>query len=79
MGDSKGMIDTGLEARRAYLNTLISDVKALDILFEENMIASDKMHIGAEQEFSLVESNFRPSPKAPELLKYLKNSTLLQN
>lgn len=73
MGDNKGKINTGLDARRAYLNALISDVRALDILFEENLIASDKMHIGAEQEFSLVESNFRPSPKAPELLKYLKS------
>ena len=47
--------------KTVYLQHLLHDIEALDILLAEGKIESGIQRIGAEQEFSLVESNFRPS------------------
>ena len=54
--------------RTEYLTHLLNDIKSLDYLLENNLIESGIQRIGAEQEFSIVEENFRPSTKSISIL-----------
>ena len=59
--------------RTKYLKHLLNDIKALDLQLETGKIESGVQRIGAEQEFSFVSSNFRPSKKAIELLNNIND------
>ncbi len=54
---------------RAYTRLLFSDVEALELMIERGMIEEGITRIGAEQELCLIDSSFRPSPMAEELLE----------
>ena len=54
--------------RTEYLTHLLNDIKSLDFLLENDKIESGIQRIGAEQEFSIVEENYRPSTKSISLL-----------
>jgi CBS domain-containing protein len=51
-----------------YISHLLDDVEAFDQLLHENGFENKEMHIGAEQEFCLVDSSWRPVNKAMDLL-----------
>lgn len=52
-----------------YLFQLLRDIEALDLMIEQNLIEKTPIRIGAEQEFCIVDSAFKPANKALELLK----------
>ena len=52
----------------AYINQLLADIEALDLMLEKNMFETDPIHIGAEQEFCIVDENWDPSQKGWEIL-----------
>ncbi|MDT8414411.1 MAG: CBS domain-containing protein [Flavobacteriaceae bacterium] len=51
-----------------YISHLLDDVEAFDQLLYEEGFENKEMHIGAEQEFCLVDSSWRPVNKAMDLL-----------
>ena len=61
------------DERKAFVQHLIDDIKALEILTEQGMIESDIVRIGAEQEMCLVDKNFRPAPVSLELIEKIND------
>ncbi|MBC2838184.1 CBS domain-containing protein [Robiginitalea sp. SC105] len=62
------------EERAHYFQRLLSDIAALEAMLEEGLFERNDVHIGAEQEFCLVDGNWEPSSKAPDILKELKDA-----
>ncbi len=52
-----------------FIHHLLNDVLALDRMLEIGLIEDGVVRIGAEQEFCLVNSDWRPSKKAIQILK----------
>jgi len=46
--------------RMAFVQHLIDDIKALELLFERGLFEDDRVRIGAEQELCLIDSDYRP-------------------
>jgi len=59
--------------RSKYLTHLLNDVKSLDHLLNHKKIESGIQRIGAEQEFTIVEPNFRPSNKSLQILEQIND------
>ena len=55
--------------RVAYIKQLLNDIDALERMLTENKFQKSPIHIGAEQEFCLVNDAWEPSNKASEILK----------
>lgn len=55
--------------RANYVHHLLNDIKALDLMLKKDMIETEPICIGAEQEFCLVKPNFSPSNNALEILE----------
>ncbi len=62
-----------LRERKEFLYHLLNDVKALEIMLEQDILEHGVRRIGAEQELCLVDKNFRPSCNALEVLDHLKD------
>ncbi|GAA4272388.1 CBS domain-containing protein [Aquimarina gracilis] len=60
--------------RAEFLRHLLDDIKALEIMQERHLIEDDIIRIGAEQEFCLVNSKWRPANNALEILKTLNDN-----
>jgi CBS domain-containing protein/gamma-glutamyl:cysteine ligase YbdK (ATP-grasp superfamily) len=60
--------------RSRYIWHLLNDIKALEIMLKENLIESDVHRIGAEQEFCLVNSNWRPAKNSDDILADINDS-----
>ncbi len=56
-----------------YINHLLSDIEALEIMLREDLFEKEPIRIGAEQEFCLVNEQWDPSIKAVEILKNLND------
>ncbi len=54
---------------RAFVRHVLRDLRALEHMLKSGVIESGITRIGAEQEFFLVDSAWRPTPAAPEVLK----------
>ncbi|MDH3284836.1 MAG: CBS domain-containing protein [Acidobacteriota bacterium] len=59
---------TGEQLRR-FMRDLLNDLRALETMLEEGRIESGVRRIGAEQEMFLIDSSWRPAPKALEVLE----------
>ena len=73
MGDHKVKRITAKKARADFIRHLLLDLDALEMMLEKKMIESDITRIGSEQEFCLVESNWRPSKKSGSILEKLND------
>ncbi|MGX1928675.1 CBS domain-containing protein [Flagellimonas sp. 2504JD4-2] len=62
-----------LAERKAFVQHLIDDIKALEILVDRNMIENDVTRIGAEQEMCVVDTDFRPSPISLGLIENIND------
>ena len=60
--------------RALFVRHLLDDIIALEIMLEKGMIESDIVRIGSEQEFCLVNNNWRPSKKALDILEAIDDS-----
>jgi len=56
-----------------FTSNLLRDVHLLERMIEEEWFDSDQMHIGAEQEFCLIDKHYKPATLALEVLKKLDN------
>ena len=54
--------------RSKMYNFALDDIEAFEILLRENMLNSDSIHIGAEQELCLIDEHFDPSVRALDIL-----------
>ncbi|MDE3742165.1 CBS domain-containing protein [Maribacter polysaccharolyticus] len=54
-----------------YLNQLLADIKALELMLENDMFEKDISRVGIEQEFCLVNEEWEPAQNADKLLEEL--------
>ena len=66
--------DLGAEAIRGFTKSLLRDLRALERIIDEGMIDAGVQRIGAEQEFFLVDQNWRPAPVAMDLIPELESA-----
>ncbi len=57
----------------AYIDHLLTDIKALDEMLAKGMFEKEPIHIGAEQEFCLTNENWEPATNADTLLKEIND------
>ena len=69
MGTQSVKAIKSLKDRKDYLHHLLNDVKALEIMIENDLFEKGIQRIGAEQELCLIDKKYRPSKKALEVLK----------
>ena len=74
MGDQKVKKISDRLARAKFIRHLLNDVKALEIMLDSNLIEDDILRIGSEQEFCLVNKNWRPSKKSEEILNNINDT-----
>jgi CBS domain-containing protein/gamma-glutamyl:cysteine ligase YbdK (ATP-grasp superfamily) len=56
-----------------YINQLIRDIEALDEMLKRGMFQKTPVHVGAEQEFCLVNEYWNPSDMGVEILNEINN------
>ena len=59
------------EERERYFERLLTDIEALEQMLQAGAFLKAPYHIGAEQEFCLVDRQWNPSKQAPEILEDL--------
>ncbi len=69
MGEQKVRKITDKKSRADFIRHLLLDIDALEMMLDRGMIESDITRIGSEQEFCLVENNWRPSKKSGIILE----------
>ncbi|MFN5168742.1 MAG: glutamate-cysteine ligase family protein [Cyclobacteriaceae bacterium] len=74
MGEHTIRIAEYSDERRAFLQHLLHDVQALDLMVERGLIEKGIGRIGAEQEFFLVDRHFKPTRNGPEILAQLHDA-----
>jgi len=57
------------EKNSKFIENLLNDVKALEVMLEKNLIEDNITRIGSEQEFCLIDSTWRPARNSEEILK----------
>jgi len=62
------------EMRAIFVRHLLNDIRALEIMLEKGLIENDIVRIGSEQEFCLVNNNWRPSKNALDILEAIDDS-----
>ena len=55
--------------RKVFVENLIDDVKALEILLDQGLIEDNVVRIGAEQEMCIIDKEYRPSGESLNLLE----------
>lgn len=73
MGEHKvSLLSDNMQMQR-FVRSLLDDVQALSHMLDNDWFDTEQMHIGAEQEMCLVETqNYRPAPIAIEALELMK-------
>ena len=65
-----------LSERKDFLYHLLNDVKALDMMIENDLFEKGIQRIGAEQELCLVDKNFLPSKNALKVLEKIDDERI---
>lgn len=74
MGEHSVKKLTKNEDKTGYIEQLLTDIKALELMLEKGMFSKEPLKIGAEQEFCLADSEWNPSDKAETILKDINES-----
>ncbi len=69
MGELKVEKLSGSVKKARYIKQLLTDIEALEQMLEKGLFDAPLLHIGAEQEFCLVDNAWEPSNKALEILE----------
>ncbi|MDF9795056.1 CBS domain-containing protein [Catalinimonas alkaloidigena] len=69
MGEHSVNSQLNHEKRAAFIRHLLDDLQALEYMLAHGLIEDDIVRIGAEQEFCLVNNNWRPTKNAEQVLK----------
>ncbi len=73
MGELNVVAASDPQLVRRFMQSLLNDLRALDIMLEKGMIESGVQRIGAEQELCLVDRFFRPAPLILDVLTALND------
>ncbi|XOV94945.1 MAG: glutamate-cysteine ligase family protein [Bacteroidota bacterium] len=73
MGNMNVYEITSRKQMNEFTRRLLKDIHALERMIEEEWFDDSPTHIGAEQEFCIIDSHYKPSPKSLEVLKALNN------
>ncbi len=73
MGDHSIKTTSDEENHSRFVRHLLDDIKALDLMLERGLIESGITRIGAEQEFCLINENWRPAKTSEQILKALND------
>ncbi|MEL4454624.1 CBS domain-containing protein [Lutimonas vermicola] len=73
MGSQAVKAIESLTERKEFLYHLLNDVKALEMMLDQDIFEKGIQRIGAEQELCLVDNNFRPSCNALKILEKLND------
>ena len=73
MGSQSVKAIESLRERKEFLYHLLNDVKALEMMLEQDMFEKGVQRVGAEQELCLVDKNFRPSCNAIKVLEQIND------
>ncbi len=71
MGDQRVHSESSPESCRAHQRAVLRDLEALQEMIEGGQIEAGKRRIGAEQEFFLVDADWRPAPVCIAMLERL--------
>jgi len=71
MGDHKVISTENISARNKFMRQLLNDIESLEYMLKHKLIEDDKIRIGAEQEFFLVNEQWRPYFEYEYILKAL--------
>ncbi|HAE14261.1 MAG: CBS domain-containing protein [Chitinophagales bacterium] len=74
MGDQSSHIHTSGHNQMAFVNALIHDLEALELMIRDHALENDVQRIGAEQEMCLVNNEWRPDNNNLEVLAGLQDS-----
>lgn len=74
MGDLKVIKLSSKEDKSDYIHQLVKDIDALDQMINDGLVESAPIRIGAEQEFCLINDEYKPSKNALEVLKAIDDS-----
>ena len=74
MGEKTAKFKTDAGDRRRFAARLLNDVRAIELMVANGLFESGVRKIGAEQEFCVVDANFRPSILGPEILAAINES-----
>lgn len=69
MGEQKIGVKESKKEKAAFIGHLLEDVKALEHMLKNNMFETGITRIGAEQEFCLVNPQWRPANNSVEILE----------
>lgn len=69
MGENLINTSVDRQMRADFIRHLLDDIEALELMVQRDLIEDDVMRIGAEQEFCLVDENWRPAKGAIDFLK----------
>lgn len=61
------------KTRAAYIKGLLEDIEVLEKMLDEGMIESGITRIGAEQEFCIVDENWRPAKTSERILESIND------
>ena len=66
------MHDTSDEQRtRRFVRAMLNDIRALEVMIEQDLIERDMHRVGVEQEMYIVDAEGYPAPISDQLLKRL--------
>ena len=68
MGSQSVKAITTLKQRKEYISQLLNDIKAFELMIENDAFEKGIQRIGAEQELCIVNKNYRPSFNALKIL-----------
>ena len=71
MGQKQTKIIKTAKERKSFMQYVLRDLKALEMMLEKDMFEKGIKRIGAEQELNFVDKSWRPAPIAMEVLKDL--------
>lgn len=69
MGVQSVKIITGAKEKEKFVKFLLNDIRALQMMIDQDMIERGITRIGAEQELCLVDATWRPTPIILDVLK----------
>jgi len=73
MGSQSVKPITNISERKAFINHLLNDIEALDMMIKSDAFEKGIQRIGAEQELCIVDQYYRPSFNALEILEKIND------
>jgi CBS domain-containing protein len=73
MGDQTVQYVSSAKERADFASRLLNDLKAIELMHARGIFETGVRRIGAEQEYCIVDSGFRPSLRGPEILAKIQD------